>query len=673
MKENQHTEKQSKLEFKDSEEIFQKFSEQSLAGIYLLQDGYFVYVNPKFADIFGVTVEECQNKIQFLKFVHPDDREFVKTRVEKRIVGEIESDRYGFRGIKKNGEIIHVEIYGSSIVYKGRPAATGTILDVTNRNQAEEINKALFNISNAVNITRDLKELYRSIHDSLSNIMDVTNFFIALVNPKERTLYFPYYVDTMDDDFSPVIKMDSEGSLTALVVSRRGPVLLKTKQLKKIAEQKGVWGSLPLIWMGSPLMVKDEVIGVVATQSYQDPNRYTDKDLQVLSMVSDQIAIAIDRKRSQKALQESEKKYRHLFQNAAAGIFEIDLENFRFLSVNQFMCNHTGFSEKEFLSMSPMDLLTEESRRLYVKRLETLSAGEKGDGNVEYRIKTKEGQILDVILNNDFIYKQGKLTGARVIAHDITELKKAQDEKTKAQKISVEHEKMALVGQVAGKIAHDFNNMLAVIMGNVELAIMDCNDVELKKTLELIYKETIHGKILTRNLVAFARDQEPRQEFFRITEKIDLAVNLLKKDLEKIEVITEYKPGVPELFADPGMIEHAIINLLQNSIHATSQREHPRICIRTDCTANMICLEIEDNGCGIPEEQVKNVFMPSFTLKGNKDATSSYKAGIKGTGYGVSNIKKYVEQHNGNISFTSVFGSGTVFTIHLPVIKKSVM
>lgn len=78
------------------------------------------------------------------------------------------------------------------------------------------------------------------------------------------------------------------------------------------------------------------------------------------------------------------------------------------------------------------------------------------------------------------------------------------------------------------------------------------------------------------NAVNTTRDQEPKQEFFRINEKIDLAVSLLKKDLEKIEVTREYKPGVPELFADPGMIEHALINLLQNSIHATSKREDPR-------------------------------------------------------------------------------------------------
>ena len=549
----------------------------------------------------------------------------------------------------------------------GRTAATGTMLDVTDRRQAEEINKVLFNISNAVNTTPNLQDLYVAIHNALGNIMDVTNFFIALADFKENCLHFPYHVDTVDDEFSPITDFNTTGSLTGLVFSQGRPVLLKKKQLEKRIRQKGVRGVPPLIWMGAPLIVKKEVIGVVAAQNYLDPDIYEKNDLQVLSMVSDQIAIAIDHKRTQDALFESEEKYRHLFKNAPSGIFEIDLEKLRFINVNQFMCKNTGYSEKEFLSMNPLDLLTKDSKNLYIERLEKLSAGEMVSGNVEYNIIKKDGQQLNVFLNNDFIYKNGKLIGARAVAHDITELKKAEEEKIKAQKISAEHEKMALVGQIAGKIAHDFNNMLTIIMGNIDLALMDCKDAAIKKTLELIYKESMRGKHLTKNLVAFARDQEPRQEFFRINEKIDLVINLLKKDLEGIEILREYKTGVPELFADPGMIENALINLIQNAIHATSKIEQPRITIKTDCLDDKICFEIEDNGCGIPKEQLKNIFIPSFTLKGDKDATGSYKTGIKGVGYGLSNVKKYIEQNNGNISIKSVFGSGTKFTISLPV------
>ena len=137
MHDNHQANKLAKMGLKESEEIFHSFSEQSLVGIYLMQDGRFVYVNPKFADIFGYTIEECLNKTHFREFVHPDDLALVEEQIRRREAGEVTFLQYGFRGVKKNGAIIHVEIYGSTIRYKGRTTATGTMLDVTDRRHAE--------------------------------------------------------------------------------------------------------------------------------------------------------------------------------------------------------------------------------------------------------------------------------------------------------------------------------------------------------------------------------------------------------------------------------------------------------------------------------------------------------------------------------------------------------
>ena len=110
--------------------------------------------------------------------------------------------------------------------------------------------------------------------------------------------------------------------------------------------------------------------------------------------------------------------------------------------------------------------------------------------------------------------------------------------------------------------------------------------------MELIYDQTLRGRNLTKNLVAFAKDQEPKQEFFKISDKTDLVVNLMKKDLEGIDVTKEDRAGVPDLLADPGMIEHALVNLLQNSIHSVSKIESPKIIIRTYCLNKNICIEM---------------------------------------------------------------------------------
>ena len=280
--------------------------------------------------------------------------------------------------------------------------------------------------------------------------------------------------------------------------------------------------------------------------------------------------------------------------------------------------------------------------------------GEKIMVEVRESPKVKDGQTVSIV---------GSLT-------DITERKRAEAEKIEVQRAAAEQEKLVLVGRIAGKMAHDFNNVLGVIMGNTELALLDCTDGETKKTLELIYEQSLRGKNLTKNLVAFAKNQEPRQEFFRINETVDLVVSLLKKDLEGIEVVKEAGSGVPELFADPGMIEHALINLLQNSIHAVGRTRNPRIVIRTYRCDSLICVEIEDNGCGIPQEHLSSIYEPSFTLKGGRDTTGAYRDGIKGTGYGMANVKKYIDQHKGWISVESELNKGTRFIIRLPVIEK---
>jgi GAF domain len=186
---------------------------------------------------------------------------------------------------------------------------------------AEEINRVLYTIADAVNASEDRDALYRTIHQVLGTVIDATNFLIAIVDQRQRTLFFPYFVDEIDEDFSPLSNFDASDSLTGLVVTEKRAIFLDSQALRDRAASKGIWGPVPLVWLGVPLTIRDEVIGVMAVQHYSDPHRYSREDLRLLTAISHQTAVAIDRKRSLERLKRSEETYRNMFLGAPVGLF----------------------------------------------------------------------------------------------------------------------------------------------------------------------------------------------------------------------------------------------------------------------------------------------------------------------------------------------------------------
>jgi PAS domain S-box-containing protein len=130
--------KRAEEALQEAEEKFRNIAENSLVGVYIIQDGIFKYVNTKFADIFGYSVEECLSNMHIRQTVHPEDLDFVQEQISKRVSGQVNSVNYAFRGIKKDGTTIHVEIFGSSILLNRKSSVTGSLLDITKRKQVEE-------------------------------------------------------------------------------------------------------------------------------------------------------------------------------------------------------------------------------------------------------------------------------------------------------------------------------------------------------------------------------------------------------------------------------------------------------------------------------------------------------------------------------------------------------
>jgi len=133
-----------------------------------------------------------------------------------------------------------------------------------------------------------------------------------------------------------------------------------------------------------------------------------------------------ERKRAEEALRESEKRYKQLFNHAPAGIYELDFNEQRFIAVNDVMCKYTGYSEEEFLTMSPYDILSEDGKVLYEERCKRLVGGENISESVEYKIITKGGGEIWVALNVSPVYAKGKVKGVTAVVHNITERRRVE-------------------------------------------------------------------------------------------------------------------------------------------------------------------------------------------------------------------------------------------------------
>ncbi|MCK5313201.1 MAG: GAF domain-containing protein, partial [Desulfobacteraceae bacterium] len=222
-----------------------------------------------------------------------------------------------------------------------------------NAKQNEELTKTLFSIANAVNTTDHLNDLYKSIYNSLNTLIELPNFFIAIVDEKSKAMDFPFYIDECDSDETlslSVPDFDQKPSITIDVIRSKKPLFLKKEALKKYADKNYLYGAVPVLWLGIPLIIRDKVTGVIGIQHYSDPEYFTQKDMDLFIAVSDQVALAIDRKQSQEIILEREKQILQLskqtqeFSLVAASIISMKEEKEIFKHISKAIVKHSDYN-----------------------------------------------------------------------------------------------------------------------------------------------------------------------------------------------------------------------------------------------------------------------------------------------------------------------------------------
>ncbi|WP_187149330.1 hybrid sensor histidine kinase/response regulator [Desulforapulum autotrophicum] len=251
-------------------------------------------------------------------------------------------------------------------------------------------------------------------------------------------------------------------------------------------------------------------------------------------------------------------------------------------------------------------------------------------------------------------------------AFDITEKKGHEKLFREFEKAIETSKKLESIGTLAGGVAHDINNTLASIIGNINLAQLCCTDNETQKYLRIAENGIMLAKDISSKLMAFAKGDRPLKAKIDI-EKLILQALEKSLDPEKITCSFESKPIPDSFYADPGQLRVAIENILQNSVESMDGSGHIDVAVKYQeqpRTSPRIFITISDSGCGISREYLDMIFNPYFTTKPLNNR--------KSTGLGLSVAWSIISRHGGNIHVESAVNKGTTVHIFLPVTKNGI-
>lgn len=241
------------------------------------------------------------------------------------------------------------------------------------RNMAENINTALFEISGALNTIHDPQKLFAFVHETINRIIPLPNFFIALYEEKKRSLHFPYFEDEYDTAGTVNEDCESSSSLTGEVLKSERAFFLKEHMLAEWARNNRVWGTVPKIWIGVPLMIRGKAKGVVCIQHYTDPNYFSQIHLELLNCIAPLISAALDKKLLSDELERERDIFSFIRSNSKSLIAVFDQEGI-YTSANPAH-DQLGYSPLDLIGTSLFNILHQDD----VPDIQTFIKNNAGD------------------------------------------------------------------------------------------------------------------------------------------------------------------------------------------------------------------------------------------------------------------------------------------------------
>ena len=379
----------------------------------------------------------------------------------------------------------------------------------------------------------------------------------------------------------------------------------------------------------------------------------------ILKKSIDTQRLALEKKRLEKELKESVEKYRELFENIndALAVFmkpdgKLGIYNTRFISMFGYLENE--LEEKRFLDFVHPEDSTKAQER-FMKRV----AGEESEDIYELRLLDKKGKVFFLEIGDRPYSQKGKIVGLELIMRDISERKIIEEQ-------LIQSEKLRAIGQMASGVAHDFNNALAIILGNTELLVrqLETMDIdEIKGQLKIVETAALDAAETVRRIQEFTRirtDKEySRVDINRIVDEVKEMSKPRWKDQSQemglnIELVTVLSDDIPPIIGNPSELREVLTNIIFNSIDAMPRGGE--ISIKTQQSNEEVKIMVTDTGIGIATDIKRKIFDPFFTTKG-----------VVSDGLGLSIAYSIITRQGGNIDIESEEGKGTTVTISLPI------
>jgi len=627
-----------------------------------------VYYSPIWLSMLGYGPDELPHELEtWTSLLHPDDADMAVKTVNETIKNRDASFEIEFRLRHKNGSYVWIRSMGNAVEYDDQGNTTrlsGIHENVNERKRADLIKQVLFDISNAVGNTQSLDELYARIREYLGRVLDTTNCFLALYNEEADTLTLPF----MEDEKDSFTEFPARKTLTSFVI-RTGEAQLvdveREKELTELGEIELV-GAPCVSWLGVPLKHDDVTIGIFAVQSYSEDVVYTKSDASLLEFASDQIAMAIDRRRHQDSIRATQEKQRRVFESSPDPMIVTD-PNATILDFNSAFVEAFNVEPELVYGEKIFRFINRNNWRQAIKDFkETWKVGYLK--NLEYQVVRPDGVAFDGEVSSGAIYnREGKPESMVIILKNITERKEAERKLLEAKYKAEESDKLKTA--FLSNMSHEIRTPMNAIVGFSDLLSDEVLTVDERRDFIAQINQGADDLMrLIDDIIDIAKIEAGQVNvhiaecFIRdLFKELHLMFIQNVKRSGKEEVFITLKWDWPmndlAIYTDPFRLKQILVNLLSNAVKFTEEGE---IILGIKEHKEGIFFYVKDSGIGIREEKQRVIF--DRFMQGHETKTKLYG----GTGLGLAISKNLTEILGGEIGVKSRSGEGATFWFILP-------